>query len=366
MAVRAYSPVLPSIELFGAYEGIASATGVNQTVSLTFTPTSEGNLTIVPYDGDDSISQMQLEAAPTPSSYIPTSGSTATRAAETLTVLAANMPWPTPNVIGDELVTNGTFDSDSDWAKGTGWTISGGTANAVGGTSDAQYLEQNIGLVAGKVYQYEFTTSGSLGGTNYFSFRFGGFSDDFNATQADTYSGFIVASGSGNLRIRSEASTSNITIDNISVREIDPLAVSIQMDGRQTYSDGDNSANNTFVAWPDTVSGNYIWLFGDSDRGTGGVTFRARANTVVKSRESDGSVYSPGVFVPYNVAARVGSTFLNGATDGTALTAITTPVSIPLISGTDLKLAPTYSGTIKTFRVWPKDLADAGIEDAST
>jgi hypothetical protein len=28
------------------------------------------------------------------------------------------------------LVQNGTFDTDSDWSKGTGWTISGGTANA--------------------------------------------------------------------------------------------------------------------------------------------------------------------------------------------------------------------------------------------
>jgi len=34
------------------------------------------------------------------------------------------------NVTGTELVTNGTFDSDTSWTKGTGWTISGGTAVA--------------------------------------------------------------------------------------------------------------------------------------------------------------------------------------------------------------------------------------------
>jgi len=28
------------------------------------------------------------------------------------------------------LVTNGTFDTDSDWIKGTGWSISGGTAGS--------------------------------------------------------------------------------------------------------------------------------------------------------------------------------------------------------------------------------------------
>ena len=31
--------------------------------------------------------------------------------------------------LGSELVTNGTFDTDSDWTKSSGWTISGGKAN---------------------------------------------------------------------------------------------------------------------------------------------------------------------------------------------------------------------------------------------
>ena len=33
---------------------------------------------------------------------------------------------------GVELVTNGTFDTDTDWTKGTGWTIGSGVATAVG------------------------------------------------------------------------------------------------------------------------------------------------------------------------------------------------------------------------------------------
>ena len=35
---------------------------------------------------------------------------------------------------GPDVVTNGDFASDSGWAKGTGWTISGGVATHSGGT----------------------------------------------------------------------------------------------------------------------------------------------------------------------------------------------------------------------------------------
>ena len=40
------------------------------------------------------------------------------------------------------LVTNGTFDADSDWTKGTGWSINGGVASC-NGTSGAT-IHQNI------------------------------------------------------------------------------------------------------------------------------------------------------------------------------------------------------------------------------
>jgi len=42
----------------------------------------------------------------------------------------------------DNLVTNGTFDTDSDWSKGTGWTIANGVATHDGSASFA-YLQQN-------------------------------------------------------------------------------------------------------------------------------------------------------------------------------------------------------------------------------
>ena len=56
--------------------------------------------------------------------------------------------------LGVELVTNGDFDSDTGWTKGTGWTISGGQAlyDGTGGTS-------SIGQAVGAVETYSYKTS---------------------------------------------------------------------------------------------------------------------------------------------------------------------------------------------------------------
>lgn len=76
---------------------------------------------------------------------------------------------------GFDRVVNGTFADDTDWTKGTGWTIGSGVATATGGISTA--LEQDaLGtypLVAGQPYAVTFTVTRSagsitpsLGGTN--------------------------------------------------------------------------------------------------------------------------------------------------------------------------------------------------------
>ena len=71
------------------------------------------------------------------------------------------------------LVTNGAFDADSDWTKGTNWTIGSGAASHTAGS--ASYLTQAVGkLVEGKSYVCTYTISSYsagdvrlvLGGTN--------------------------------------------------------------------------------------------------------------------------------------------------------------------------------------------------------
>ena len=75
--------------------------------------------------------------------------------------------------------------------------------------------------------------------------------------------------------------------------------------------------------------------------------------------------YSPGINVPFNIASRHGSTFINGAIDGTALTADTTPTALPDLSATALQVGYDHMGNIGMLRVWADDLGDSGIATAS-
>lgn len=74
-----------------------------------------------------------------------------------------------PDALGSELVTNGTFDTDSDWFKGTGWTISGGKANRSGASGNSP-VYQNVPVVNGKRYVFSYTRTYISGGgeTNVF------------------------------------------------------------------------------------------------------------------------------------------------------------------------------------------------------
>lgn len=71
--------------------------------------------------------------------------------------------------VGENLVTNGTFDSDSQWGKGVGWTISGGKASSDGSQTSGSSLTLNDAskYETGKTYTVTFTISNySAGGVN--------------------------------------------------------------------------------------------------------------------------------------------------------------------------------------------------------
>ena len=114
---------------------------------------------------------------------------------------------------GPELVTNGGFDSDSDWTKSTGWTISNGVASHTGSASG---LTQS-GLTVGKTYAIEFdilnyrsNTLNVYAGTEFQ----GGFSGNGRKLA------IVTATDNGNLQFYGGLEAS---IDNVSVREMPVL-----------------------------------------------------------------------------------------------------------------------------------------------
>lgn len=63
--------------------------------------------------------------------------------------------------LGTELVTNNTFAADTDWTKGTGWSIGSGVATKTAGS--AAVLSQAVTLTAGHTYRLVYTITRSAG-----------------------------------------------------------------------------------------------------------------------------------------------------------------------------------------------------------
>ena len=304
----------------------------------------------------------QFEQAETPSSLIPTSGSSVTRAAETFTIPSANLPWPTPQYIGPELVTNGDFSTDSDWTKGTGWTISGGVLSA--SSADSVTTQSNV-VTLNKIYEVTFTLSNVTAGRVRF-FTGGGSSPTAWYDADGTYSEILMyTSGDDKFYIVGNSGFTG-SIDNISVREINPLSVSIGMEGRATYANQNAYNTVSFYKWRED-SDNFIRAqITTNSTYEGRIIVNTQVNSVADQVDSFGvDVFEPDVLVPFDIASRHGSTFINAAQAGIAFTENTNPTALVDLSNTDLSLADVYMGTVSEFRVWDRDITDAGLVEAT-
>ena len=116
----------------------------------------------------------------------------------------------------DGLVTNGTFDVDTNWTKGTGWTISGGTASKAAGSSS--YLSQTSSLPLGKTYAFQFTVSGRTAG-NVGPRLENAASSLVNSN--GTYTSIITTNSANPRIIMAADSNFDGDVDNVSVFEVD-------------------------------------------------------------------------------------------------------------------------------------------------
>jgi len=129
--------------------------------------------------------------------------------------------------LGDNIVTNGTFDSDANWTKVDSWSISGGKAVCDGSqSSNAELKQQNgvagvtLNIINGKTYQLTFDLVVQAGGIT--SVEVGGTSDLNTISSSGTYTRTLTAS-STNKRITFAANpTFEGSLDNVTLKQVDP------------------------------------------------------------------------------------------------------------------------------------------------
>ena len=118
--------------------------------------------------------------------------------------------------IGPELVTNGDFATDSNWTKGTGWTISGGLLNA---SSVSSNCFQSSSFILGKTYKVTYSISNYVSGLFRVTIGSNGFGQ--NRSSNGTFTENIVYSGANFFYLRGSSSFTG-SIDNVSVKQVDP------------------------------------------------------------------------------------------------------------------------------------------------
>ena len=144
---------------------------------------------------------------------------------EQLTELKAQQGYEERQFHFDNLVTNGTFDTDTDWTKGTGWTISGGVASFSNPTGTELY--QSLSLPAGV---YAVTVTASYTGTApavYFNSP--GITNTVSLNNGTPTTAILVHNGSYSRVTVLGTGASTVTLDNISVYTSDGTDVAFTM-----------------------------------------------------------------------------------------------------------------------------------------
>jgi len=118
-------------------------------------------------------------------------------------------------------IVNGTFDSDTDWSKDAGWTIGSGVASYAPNTG--RELSQTKDVIAGQKYKVTYSiTSITAGAIGVYSPESDRPSALYEGVGSTTYTVYMIAkSSSMRVIFRTISTTTNLSIDNVSVVNVD-------------------------------------------------------------------------------------------------------------------------------------------------
>ena len=198
----------------------------------------------------------------------------------------ASVPFKYKGANQTEIITNGTFGADSDWTKGTGWSIGSEVATKTN-TGSSTHLQQSVSMVKGKTYRISYECTAFTSGQLDLAFNSGGVfpTDDVSGAGTTLTSATIktikhTASASySNVRIYGNDAFAG-SVDNVSIVQVGAVA---EFDGSSAGA----------KVWGDK-SGNGLH---------GTITAGATAPTLENTPYDSGTEYEEGTWTPTIVSS---------------------------------------------------------------
>lgn len=122
------------------------------------------------------------------------------------------------DIYGPELTTNGSFAADSDWSKGTGWTIASGVASHAAGTASS--LSEPVSVAAGAIYELTYTITSISGGSITPQLTGGATVSGMARSVAGTYTDTITALTGNTTLAFSAAAGAVASVDGVTLKRI--------------------------------------------------------------------------------------------------------------------------------------------------
>ena len=144
-----------------------------------------------------------------------------------------------------------------------------------------------------------------------------------------------------------------------------PAAISIAIAGYMTYADEGTFGTNRAVEWAVDGSNRIRQSLSTSGADVGKMFFAQSSGGVQDTVNTVAAAYTPGVNVPFSIASYHTATAINGAHEGTLLTANVTPTALADLVAADFEIAQLGNFIIEGVRIWFTDIGDAGIQEAA-
>ena len=192
------------------------------------------------------------------------------------------------DTVGDNVVTNGGFDTDTGWTKEAGWTISGGLANAVASTGR---IYQSA-IVTGTKYLTTYTISNYVSGSIRIEVG-GNQTDEAGVTRSanGTYTEVLTCISSNNLFFDGMSAFTG-SVDNVFVHPLTGLVAAYNMtldeDGTVSDLSGNGNDGTNYGGIPDDKG---IYFNGASYIDLGSAfqsTMRGDFSFVIRFKPDDG------------------------------------------------------------------------------